>query len=96
MLLQNLLNTSELTDAQWGDYWQQLERRWPAFFEGQCIAAPELPLMNDVRVRVQFFEVPHELLETSLKTVAKRSADLGLISKEYHHPVCDFHARVLL
>ena len=54
----------ELTDAQWGDYWSQLEHRWPAFFERMCVDTPALPSMNDVRERVQFFEVPNEWLET--------------------------------
>ena len=51
----------KLTDTQWADYWSRLERSWPAFFESQCVKAPGLPLMNDVREWVkEIVEVPNE------------------------------------
>ncbi len=46
-----------VTWEEFGVYWTQLERRWPVFFEGQCVTSPELPSMNDVFDMVTFIEV---------------------------------------
>ena len=67
----------ELTDAQWEGYWSQLERRWPVFFESQCVEVPGLPLMNDVRQVVRFVEVPHEQLETCTYSRKNRKIRIG-------------------
>lgn len=85
----------ELTDAQWGDYWLQLERRWSVFFEKQCVEVPGLPGMDDVRARVQFFEVPHEWLKTctynrnSYKIrIGDDKWDSGCVPHELGHAAC--------
>ncbi len=76
----------ELTDMDWKSYWSQLERRWPACW-------PELPLMNDVRARVEFFEVPHEQLETCTYgawriRIGDDKWDSGCVPHELGHAAC--------
>ncbi len=85
----------ELTDMEWKSYWGQLERRWPAFFEGQCVEAPVLPRMNDMKQAVTFVEVPHEQLETcdySRKHRKIRIGDdkweSGCVPHELGHAAC--------
>ncbi len=46
-----------VTREEFGVYWVELERRWPAFFLAQCVTPPELPQMNDVFDMVTFIEV---------------------------------------
>ncbi len=84
----------ELTHAQWLDYWGQLEHRWPAFFASQCVKAPDLPLMNDVRERVKFLEVPSEWLETCTYRLTGEIRigddmwDSGCVPHEMGHAAC--------
>ena len=66
-----------LSDDEWSGYWLQLESRWPVFFSGQCVPAPDLPSMNDVRERVVFLEVPAEWLETCSYRRSSREIRIG-------------------
>lgn len=49
----------ELSDAQFAEYWRQLERRWPAYYAKRCVEPPTLPAMEDVRAFIRtIHEVP--------------------------------------
>ena len=46
-----------VTREEFALYWVELERRWPAFFESQCVVPPPLPPMWEVFNKVTFLEV---------------------------------------
>lgn len=46
-----------VTRTEFSVYWMELERRWPLFFEGQCVIPPELPTPEEVFHAVTFIEV---------------------------------------
>ena len=66
-----------LSEAEFGVHWQQLERRWPAWFKAIGHAIPTMPAMGDVHRAVRFLEVPHEFLETCTFSRARQEIRIG-------------------
>jgi len=86
----------EVSREDFAEYWRQLERRWPVFFNSKCVEMRGLPSMDDVHDMVTFIEVPKEYLETC--TYRKGSNEIrigddkwtsGCVAHEIGHAVCD-------
>jgi hypothetical protein len=54
----------EISPADAALFWNEVQRRVPAWFQSGGIAPPRLPSAETVYAKVRFLEVPHELLET--------------------------------
>lgn len=66
-----------LSEAEFGVHWQQLERRWPAWFKSIGHAIPTMPAMGDVHQAVRFLEVSREFLETCTFFRKSREIHIG-------------------
>ena len=82
------------------EYWTQLIRRWPIYFDSQCLPTPELPSRDDVHSRVRFEEVSSAVLATCTFTkstwVIKIGDDKwasGCVPHELGHAACQFLAQ---
>ena len=86
-----------VTRQEFGVYWSQLERRWPAFFLSRCVTPPELPKMDDVFNMVTFIEVEASSHFPTC-TYRKSSKEIrigddkwasGCVPHEIGHAACD-------
>jgi len=84
-----------LTDTEFNEYWRQLERRWPVWYESRCAPSWE-PLAGKelVREKLRFFEVPTAFLSTCTYGARKANIgddkwDSGCVPHEIGHAVCD-------
>ena len=84
-----------LAQEQFTEYWRQLERRWPAYFESICRPPPELPDSAAIENWVKFEEVPRAYLSTCtysgrLIRVGDDKWQSGCVPHEMGHAVCDY------
>jgi hypothetical protein len=91
-----------VSEENFNEYWTQLTRRWPTFFEGQCLRTPQLPNRDDIRSWVSFEEVSAAELaakQNAACTFTKskgriRIGDIywgsGCVAHELGHAACEY------
>ena len=84
-----------LSPAEFTEYWEQLERRWPLHFGCVGVPVPPLPAKDDIFHWITFEEVPSDQIETCLYghrrvRIGADMWDSGCVPHEIGHAVCDF------
>ena len=90
-----------LTEDEFNEYWRQLERRWPAFYDSNCVEDyPSLPDREDARRDFAFVEVDPRFLSTCryggrtahgyTSRIGADKWQSGCVPHEMAHSVCHY------
>ena len=72
----------QLSAAQQNLYWNEVQRRVPAWFQQGGVEAPRLPSAESVYSAVQFVEVPNEMMSTC--TFNKNTLEIRIGDDKWH------------